>query len=64
MKQYENSMSQNVQIRIEDNNTPVVFYGEDIVEQKNKGVYYTDERFVNYIVKQTVEVEFENDFQS
>ncbi|RSI86215.1 Eco57I restriction-modification methylase domain-containing protein [Streptococcus mitis] len=58
-RQYENSMSQNVQIRIEDNNTPVVFYGEDIVEQKNKGAYYTDERFVNYMVKQTVEVEFE-----
>ena len=61
-KQYENSMSQNVQIRIEDNNTPVVFYGEDIVEQKNKGAYYTDERFVNYMVKQTVEVEFEKRF--
>lgn len=61
-RQYENSMSQNVQIRIEDNNTPVVFYGEDIVEQKNKGAYYTDERFVNYMVKQTVEVEFEKRF--
>lgn len=61
-KQYENSMSQNVQIRIEDNNTPVVFYGEDSVEQKNKGAYYTDERFVNYMVKQTVEVEFEKRF--
>jgi len=61
-KQYENSMSQNVQIRIEDNNTPVVFYGEDIVEQKNKGAYYTDEHFVNYMVKQTVEVEFEKRF--
>lgn len=61
-KQYENSMSQNVQIRIEDNNTPVVFYGEDIVEQKNKGAYYTDERFVNYMVKQTVEIEFEKRF--
>ena len=61
-RQYENSMSQNVQIRIDDNNTPVVFYGEDIVEQKNKGAYYTDERFVNYMVKQTVEVEFEKRF--
>ena len=61
-RQYENSMSQNVQIRIEDNNIPVVFYGEDIVEQKNKGAYYTDERFVNYMVKQTVEVEFEKRF--
>ncbi len=61
-KQYENSMSQNVQIRIDENNTPIVFYGEDIVEQKNKGAYYTDERFVNYMVKETVEVEFEKRF--
>ena len=35
-KQYENSMSQNVQIKIE-NGQPVVFYGEDTIEQKNKG---------------------------
>ena len=38
-KQYENSMSQNVQIRIEEANKPVVYYGEDVVEQKNKGAY-------------------------
>ncbi len=48
--------------RTEDNNNAVVFYGEDIVEQKNKGAYYTDERF------ETIETncwrELENDFQS
>ena len=58
-KQYENSMSQNVQIKIEDGK-PVVFYGEDLQEQKNKGAYYTDEKFVQYMVRQTVEVEFQN----
>ncbi len=57
-KQYENSMSQNVQIKIE-NGEPVVFYGEDLQEQKNKGAYYTDEKFVQYMVQQTVEVEFQ-----
>lgn len=57
-KQYENSMSQNVQIKIE-NGKPVVFYGEDLQEQKNKGAYYTDEKFVQYMVRQTVEVEFQ-----
>lgn len=63
-KQYENSMSQNVQIRIEEGNKPVVYYGEDVVEQKNKGAYYTDERFVSYMVKRTVEVEFEKRFNA
>lgn len=58
-KQYENSMSQNVQIKIEDGK-PIVFYGEDLQEQKNKGAYYTDEKFVQYMVRQTVEVEFQN----
>ncbi|EMD7413258.1 adenine methyltransferase [Enterococcus faecalis] len=58
-KQYENSMSQNVQIKIEDGK-PIVFYGEDRQEQKNKGAYYTDEKFVQYMVQQTVEVEFQN----
>ncbi|MDQ8393285.1 adenine methyltransferase [Enterococcus faecium] len=58
-KQYENSMSQNVQIKIEDGK-PIVFYGEDLQEQKNKGAYYTDEKFVQYMVQQTVEVEFQN----
>ncbi|WP_313629209.1 Eco57I restriction-modification methylase domain-containing protein [Enterococcus italicus] len=57
-KQYENSMSQNVQIKIEDGK-PIVFYGEDLQEQKNKGAYYTDEKFVQYMVQQTVEVEFQ-----
>lgn len=52
-------MSQNVQIKIEDGK-PIVFYGEDLQEQKNKGAYYTDEKFVQYMVQQTVEVEFQN----
>lgn len=56
-KQYENAMSQNVQIKIVDG-IPVVFYGEDMQEQKNKGAYYTDNRFVSYMVQQTVEKEF------
>lgn len=59
-KQYEDSMSQNVQITLDkDTNKPVVFYGDDEVEQKNKGAYYTDQRFVDYMVKQTVTVEFQ-----
>ncbi|WP_243129871.1 hypothetical protein [Leuconostoc lactis] len=62
-KQYENSMSQNVQIKIE-NGQPVVFYGEDTIEQKNKGAYYTDDRFVTYMVKQTVDVEFNNRYEA
>ena len=32
----------------------------DLQEQKNKGAYYTDEKFVQYMVRQTVEVEFQN----
>lgn len=56
-KQYENSMSQNVHIKIE-NGKPVVYYGNDFQEQKNKGAYYTDDKFVNYMIAQTVELEF------
>lgn len=63
-KQYEDSMSQNVQITLDkDTNKPVVFYGDDEVEQKNKGAYYTDQRFVDYMVNQTVAVEFQNRYQ-
>lgn len=62
-KQYENSMSQNVQIKIEAGD-PVVYYGDNLQEQKKKGAYYTDERFVQYMVKQTVEVEFNNRYQA
>ena len=62
-KQYENSMSQNVQIKIEEGQ-PIVFYGEDTIEQKNKGAYYTDDRFVDYMVKQTVDVEFSKRFEA
>lgn len=59
-KQYEDSMSQNVQIKLDkDTNKPVVFYGDDEVEQKNKGAYYTDQRFVDYMVNQTVTIEFQ-----
>ncbi|WP_282676031.1 Eco57I restriction-modification methylase domain-containing protein [Lactococcus cremoris] len=62
-KQYENSMSQNVQIKIEEGQ-PIVFYGEDTIEQKNKGAYYTDNKFVDYMVKQTVDVEFNKRYEA
>lgn len=62
-KQYEVSMGQNVQIKIESDKDgkkkPVVFYGDDVLEQKEKGAYYTDKRFVDYMVKRTVEPEFQ-----
>jgi len=54
---YENSMSQNVQINIEEGK-PVIFYGSDELEQKSKGAYYTNNQLVEYMVKQTVEPEF------
>lgn len=60
---YENSMSQNIQINIEEGN-PVVFYGSTESEQKTKGAYYTDDRFVQYMVKQTVEKEIDNRIES
>lgn len=56
---YENSMSQNIQINIEEGK-PVVFYGNTENEQKTKGAYYTDSQFVQYMVKQTVEKEINN----
>lgn len=55
-KHYEHSMSQNIQINIEDGE-PVVLYGNTETEQKNKGAYYTDHRFVEYMVDQTIEKE-------
>ena len=64
-KQYEDSMSQNVQITLDkETNKPVVFFGDDEVEQKNKGAYYTDQRFVDYMVNQTVSVEFQNRYDA
>lgn len=64
-KQYEDSMSQNVQITFnKEKNKPEVFFGDDEVEQKNKGAYYTDQRFVNYMVNQTVAPEFQKRFQT
>lgn len=64
-KQYEDSMSQNVQITFnKEKNKPEVFFGDDEVEQKNKGAYYTDQRFVNYMVNQTVAPEFQRRFQT
>ena len=63
-KQYEDSMSQNIQITLdEETNKPVVFFGDDEVEQKNKGAYYTDQRFVDYMVNQTVAVEFQKRYE-
>lgn len=61
-KQYETSMSQNVQIKIE-NKQPIVYYGEDAFEQKNKGAYYTDSKFVDYMVRETVEKLFNERLQ-
>lgn len=59
-KQYEESMSKDIQIKLDnESQEPIVFYGDDKKEQKDKGAYYTDQRFVEYMVKQTVNVEFE-----
>ncbi len=64
-KQYEDSMSQNVQITLDKKtNKPVVFFGDDEVEQKNKGAYYTDQHFVDYMVNQTVAVEFQKRYDA
>lgn len=57
-KQYESSMSENVQIMLNQKGQPTVYYGDDKQEQKQKGAYYTDQRLVDYIVDQTVEKEF------
>ncbi|WPU43522.1 Eco57I restriction-modification methylase domain-containing protein [Limosilactobacillus reuteri] len=63
-KQYEDSMSQNVQISFnKDKNQPEVFFGDDEVERKTKGAYYTDQRFVEYMVNNTVNVEFQKRYQ-
>jgi len=58
-RQYENSMSQNVQISINEEGQPYVYYGDDLSEQKTKGAYYTDERFVTYMVEQALAPEFQ-----
>lgn len=64
-KQYEDSMSQNVQITLDkETNKPVVFFGDDEVEQKNKGAYYTDQHFVDYMVNQTIAVEFQKRYDA
>ena len=61
-KQYEDSMSKNVQIKIDSKTKkPVVFYGDDKSEQKSKGAYYTDQRFVDYMINKTVGVELITD---
>lgn len=66
-KQYEDSMSRGVQITLEKEEDPkthrikqepVIYYGDDDVEQKNKGAYYTRQEFVSYMVEQTVSKEF------
>lgn len=64
-KQYEDSMSQNVQITLnKDKNQPEVFFGDDEVEQKTKGAYYTDQRFVEYMVNNTVNIEFQKRYKN
>ena len=61
-KQYEQSMSKNVQIKVENDEkgTPIpkVFYGTDEQEQKEKGAYYTDKRFVDYMIEKALKPEF------
>ena len=64
-KQYEDSMSKNVQIKIDSKTKkPVVFYGDDKSEQKSKGAYYTDQRFVDYMINKTVGVEFDHRYKA
>ncbi|MBU9672725.1 hypothetical protein KQ939_05965 [Planococcus sp. CP5-4] len=53
-QQYEASMSRAVQIQLLDGK-PTVFYGNDKQEQKAKGAYYTDNRLVDYMVRQSVQ---------
>ena len=60
--QYETSMSRAIQIQLLDGK-PAVFYGDDKQEQKNKGAYYTDNRLVEYMVKQALEPTFEEAIQ-
>lgn len=57
-KQYESSMSENVQIMLNQQGQPTVYYGDDKQEQKQKGAYYTDQTLVDYVIKQTVEKQF------
>lgn len=58
-QQYEASMSRSVQIKLQDDGLPVVFYGDDKQEQKEKGAYYTDAKLVDYMVKQALKPVFE-----
>lgn len=63
-RQYEDSMSQNVQITLDrKTKQPIVFYGSDVTEQKNKGAYYTDQKLVTYMIDRTVAVEFNNRYK-
>ncbi|MFB8426313.1 Eco57I restriction-modification methylase domain-containing protein [Priestia megaterium] len=52
--QYEQSMSQTIQIKWNEAGTPVVFYGKDMQEQKTKGAYYTDDQLVQYMVNKSL----------
>lgn len=64
-KQYEESMSKRIQMKVDPKTgKPVVMYGSDYQEQKNKGAYYTDQRFVKYMIQQTVAKEFDKRYQS
>lgn len=57
-------MSQNVQITLDrKTKQPIVFYGSDVTEQKNKGAYYTDQKLVTYMIDRTVAVEFNNRYK-
>ena len=56
--QYEQSMSRSIQFKWNKENKPVVFYGEDLHEQKTKGAYYTDDQLVQYMVSQALGTTF------
>lgn len=60
--QYEESMSESVQISLNKDGDPEVFYGDDVQQQKTQGAYYTDHRLVSYIIQHTVKPEFYDRF--
>lgn len=62
--QYEESMSESVQISLNKDGEPEVFYGDDVQQQKTQGAYYTDHRLVSYIVQHTVEPKFYERFEN
>lgn len=62
--QYEASMSRTIQIGWDEEGSPIIFYGDDLLEQKTKGAYYTDSRLVTYMVQQSIAPIFEKRVES